>query len=173
MDKAGNFAVLGTDTKLRSTTNTTLDTVGKFVDKFTVDTVVPTIKLEYEKFNPDRLNVEGIDYFKQQVTVKVTIDEHNFEESLFTQPVKKTDEKVVYKESAWTSTGDVRVKTFTFDKDNQYDLSIVGTDNAKNALDLQVVEKVTATSEANSTVALKVAVDQTLRTINDWTDTAG
>ena len=167
VDKAGNFAVLGTDTKLRSTTNTTLDTVGKFVDKFTVDTVVPTIKLEYEKFNPDRLNVEGIDYFKQPITVKVTIDEHNFDESLFTQPVKKTDEKVVYKESAWTSTGDVRVKTFTFDKDNQYDLSIIGTDNAKNALDLEAVDKVTATSEANSTVALKVAVDQTLPAIGD------
>ncbi len=171
VDKAGNFAVLekdieGNDIGLRSGTNTTFE-AGKFTDKFTVDTVVPTIKLEYEKFNPNRLNVEGIDYFKQSITVKVTIDEHNFDESLFTQPVKKTDEKVAYNESVWTSTGDVQVKTFTFDKDNQYDLSIIGTDNAKNELDLQAVDKVTATSEANSTVALKVAVDQTLPAIGD------
>lgn len=166
VDKAGNVAVLGTDTELRSTANTDFE-AGVFTDKFTVDTVVPKIQLEYESFNPDRLNVEGIDYFKQPITVKVTIDEHNFDESLFTQPVKKTDDKVAYAETDWVSTGDVRVKTFTFSKDNQYDLSIIGTDNAKNALSLQVVDKVTATSKANSTVALKVAVDQTLPAIGD------
>ncbi len=171
VDKAGNVAVLtkdenGDEITLRSTVNTKFE-AGVFTDKFTVDTVAPTIKLEYEKFNPDRLNVEGIDYFKQPVTVKITIDEHNFDESLFAQPVKKTDEKVAYKESAWTSTGDVRVKKFTFSKDNQYDLSIIGRDNAKNALDLQTVDKVTATSEKNSTVALKLAVDQTLPAIGD------
>lgn len=166
VDKAGNVAVLGNDIKLRSVNNTIFE-AGLFTDKFTVDTVLPVIKLEYETFNPDRLNVESIDYFKQPVTVKVIVDEHNFDESLFTQLVERTDENVTYEETNWANTADEHVKTFTFSKDNQYNLSIHGTDNAKNVLKLTAVDKVTATSGENSTVLLKVAVDQTLPAIGD------
>lgn len=165
-DKAGNAAVLGTGTELRSINHTKFEE-GVFTDKFTVDTVAPIIKLEYETYNPNRCSIGGIDYFKQPITVKATVDEHNFDESLFRQPIKKTDDAVIYTESDWTSAGDIHVKTFTFIKDNQYDLAITGTDNAKNALDLQPVDKVTAANAADSTIVLKVAVDQTLPAAGD------
>ena len=184
VDKAGNVAVLENNIKLRSDRNTEFDAAyGKFTDKFTVDKVAPTIKLEYLDFNPDipgRPGVNGIDYFRQPVTVKVTIDEHNFDTSLFKQLVDQTGDAVAFYESeGWTddeNNADIKTKTFTFDKDNQYNLSIEGTDNAKNLLVLETVDKVSATYEdikddnddvINSAARLKVAVDQTLPAIGD------
>ena len=161
VDKSGNKAVLGKETILRSANNTTFE-AGVFTDKFTVDTVAPVIRLEYEKLEPNRFNIEGIDYFNQPVTVKVTIDEHNVEESFFELSIKTTDEDIIYEESEWTGTGDIYVKTFTFRKDNRYDLSVCGTDIAKNPLKIQTVDKVTAINEEDGTVILKTAVDQTL-----------
>ena len=166
-DWAGNKVVPANDNVRRSKTNTTLSN-GTFTDKFTVDTVAPEIELEYVTYTPDRPNVEGIDYFKQPITVKVTVDEHNFDEDLFKQPVVKTDKDVAYKESGWSTSGDKHVKTFTFSKDNQYDLSIIGTDNAKNKLKLNdapdMAEKLDTT---NSKVSVSVAVDSTIPAIGD------
>ena len=171
VDKAGNAAVLAEDANgdemaLRSTVNTKFE-AGVFTDKFTVDTVLPRIQLEYEDFNPDRLNIEGIDYFKQPVSVKMTIDEHNFDENFFTQSVKKIDENITYAESAWTTIGDTHVKIFTFSQDQLYQLSINGTDYAKNPLFFVATDGMTATSEENNIVTLKVAIDQTIPAIGD------
>lgn len=161
LDRAGNVAKLGKETALRSRENTTFE-AGVFTDKFTVDTVAPVIRLEYEMLDPNRLNIEGIDYFNQPVTVKMTIDEHNVDKNFFELSIKTIDKDMIYEESEWTGKGDIYVKTVTFDKDHLYELSINGTDIAKNQLKIQAVDKVTAISDENGTVVLKTAVDQTL-----------
>ena len=171
VDKAENIVVLGTDTKLRSENNTTFKD-GMFTDKFTVDTVAPIIKLEYVDFKPDRPATEtgdGIDYFRKKVTVKVTVDEHNFNKVLFEQMVARTDNNVDYSESEWDTSGDLHVKTFVFSKDNQYDLSIKGYDNAKNGFEkLDTSSDLTATLDTiESTAKVSVAVDTTLPEIGD------
>lgn len=165
MDKAGNKAVLETGTTLRSQTNTAFSD-GVFTDKFTVDTVPPEIKLEYVAFNPVRPNIDGIDYFKQGITLKVTVDEHNFNEGRFIQPVEITGSKVGYTESSWENDGDIHVKTFTFSKDNQYNLSVKGTDNAKNTFKKLDGDVPSATLD-KETVKASVAVDSTLPAIGD------
>ena len=159
LDKAGNLAKLGEETVLRSAENTAFES-GVFTDKFTVDTVAPVIRLEHEKLEPNRFNIDGIDYFNQPVTVKVTIDEHNVDGEFFELSIKTIDKDMIYEESEWTGSDDIYVKTVTFDKDHLYELSISGTDIAKNPLKIQAVDKVTAISEANGNVVLKTAVDQ-------------
>lgn len=171
LDKAGNKAVLGRNVILRSEQNTIFDeTTGMFQDQFTVDTVRPVISLTYEKFNPDRQvkGSENIDYFKQPITVNVSVDEHNFDESQFQCIVERTDPSINYVETPWTTEGDIHRKTFTYDKDNQYDLTIIGTDNALNKMQLDPPEKMSAFLDENrSAVALKTAVDTTLSAIGD------
>ena len=164
VDWAGNKAVNSAD--LRSDLNTKFDD-GTFIDRFTVDTVDPIIKLEYESYAPDRI-VDEIDYFKQEITVKVTVDEHNFDETLFVQPVLKTDAKVKYKETEWSGNGDIREKKFTFTADNQYDLSVIGTDNAKNKMVLDATSDMSENLNADKSIAsLSVAVDSTIPAIGD------
>lgn len=171
LDKAGNQAVLGRNTILRSAQHTMFDeTTGKFQDQFTVDTVCPVVSFIYENFNPDRQvkGSENIDYFKQPVTVNVLVDEHNFEESQFQCMVERTDPSINYVETPWTTEGDLHRKTFTYDKDHQYDLSIIGTDNALNKIQLDPTEKVSAAvNENGSEVTLKTAIDTVLPVIGD------
>ncbi len=167
-DWAGNQAELKNADVLRSKKNTVFEN-GKFTDRFTVDTVLPTIQMEYLTYTPNRQNVNGIDYFKQGVSVKVTVDEHNFDQDLFEQTVIRTDRKVAYEETGWVTSGDIHEKVFTFTKDNQYDLSITGTDNAKNQLTWEggkTSADMTA-NLANSTASVSVAVDSTIPAIGD------
>lgn len=168
MDKAGNRAVLGTGTTLRTADNTTFVS-GKFTDQFTVDTVAPKIRFEYVAHHPDRPGVDGVDYFKRPITVKVTVDEHNFDESYFESLVEKTGSDVLIDETnGWISEGDIHEKTFTYTSDNQYDLSVKGTDHAKNPLSLTAMDQVSAKiDEMQSKVTLRTAVDTTLPAIGD------
>lgn len=166
VDKAGNKAVLGTSVKLRSSNTSFAD--GVFKDHFVVDTVVPTIKYEYSDYTPNRLNVEGVDYFKQQVTVQITVDEHNFNADLFDLSIGKNDENVVVKESEWITNGDIHVKTVTFNEDNQYDIVMKAYDCAKNPTVLIPTEGITVVgNNKNGTTTLSVAVDKTLPDIGD------
>lgn len=166
IDKAGNKAVLGTS--LRSKENTRF-TDGKFVDKFTVDTVAPKITYEYVDVLPTNKGVDGIDYFGGDATVKVkvTVDEHNFDAGLFEKSVGLVD-KVQYDDIGWESNGDIHTNIYTFDKDNQYDISVAGTDNAKNMIVLQTGET-SAVDQMNGTTKLSVALDKTLPSIGDAT----
>lgn len=184
VDKAGNFAVLGKNMELRSEKNTSFkEAEGKFVDKFTVDTVAPEIKLEYSGVVPSRI-VDGIDYFGKKdnpnlkVQLKVTVNEHNFYEERFLQLVAKTDTSVKYDETEWIGvddSDDICTKIFTFTSDNQYDLSIIGTDNANNKFvwieepDKNEISCKFEESENDKAVKLTLAIDSTLPTIGDKT----
>lgn len=184
IDKAGNKFVKADDTTLRSDANTSLEE-GIFTDKFTVDTVQPIIKYEYESYNPDRPGVDGIDYFKQDIKVKVTVDEHNFngldtKVVLFNDTEEETPENSTREtttegngtssavETEWESTGDTHIKTFTLKGDDLYDITVSGNDCANNALVLTAVDKVTATQdEETKATKLSVAIDHKLPIIND------
>lgn len=169
IDKAGNKAVLGTslENKLRSKENTRFID-GKFVDKFTVDTVAPKITYEYVDVLPTNKDVDGIDYFGGDATVKVTVDEHNFNAGLFEKSVGLVDNKVEYEDTGWNSNRDIHTNIYTFDKDNQYDISVVGTDNAKNIIVLQTGET-SAIDQMDGTTKLSVALDKTLPSVGDAT----
>ena len=184
MDKAGNKLVLADGVTLRSDANTSLTENGMFTDKFTVDTVKPIIKYEYEGYNPDREGVEGIDYFKQNVKVKVTVNEHNFNGLETTVDLFNDSKKENTKDSEnatngkngtssateteWKSKGDVHTKVFTLKGDDLYDITISGGDCANNALVLTKVDKVSVVQD-NKTKATKlsVAIDRNLPIIND------
>jgi len=168
IDKAGNKAVLGTS--LRSKENTRF-TDGKFVDKFTVDTVAPKITYEYVDVLPTNKGVDGIDYFGGDATVKVkvTVDEHNFDAGLFEKSVGLVD-KVQYDDIGWESNGDIHTNIYTFDKDNQYDISVAGIDNAKNIIELQAGNtSATVDEDDDKKTNLSVALDKTLPSVGDAT----
>lgn len=180
IDKAGNELVLADGANLRSEANTSLTKNGMFTDKFTVDTVKPIIKYEYEGYNPDRSGVEGIDYFKQNVKVKVTVNEHNFN-GLDTKVVLFNDTKKAkdgtetttegngvssVTETEWKSKGNVHTKVFTLKGDDLYNITISGSDCAKNALVLTKVDEVSVKQDQKAT-KLSVAIDRNLPIIND------
>lgn len=166
IDRAGNRAVLGENILLRSSVNTSFEN-GKFQDRFTIDTIAPIIFLEYESVRPDRDNVSGIDYFKQPVTVKITVDEHNFEEQLFNDLIESAGEEQEYVETPWKTEGDIHVKTLSYCGDQQYDLTVSGKDNAQNPIRLQkTTDQISATQSAEK-VFLKTAVDTTLPVSGD------
>lgn len=170
-DKAGNIAKMTHEEgKLK---NTSFDAeTGTYKSVFTIDQKAPIITYEYIDDNPNNVNVNGIDYFKEKAQVKVTVEEHNFDESCTVKPyvTAKNEANIAYTESDWVSTGDVHVKTFTFENDNEYEIKIDATDCAFNDFVLgDVDEKITVKKDESNpgTTALKLAVDKTLTAIGD------
>ncbi len=176
-DKAGNAAIIENNNILRSADNTTYGD-GKFTDKFIVDKVAPQITYEYLVYNPDNVNVDSVDYFKQEITVKATLIEHNFYKELITAEVQVDAAAGIVAEisEGWTqdsANADKYEKTFTYKNDGQYNLTIKGVDAANNQLDLAVVPdgQITSTEETltdNSVVTgVKTALDKTLPATGD------
>lgn len=168
LDKAGNKAVMS-GTK-RSANNTTFDvTTGTFTDSFVVDKVAPIITYEYVDENPNSVNVNAIDYFKNKAQVKVTVDEHNFDPSCAPVVVtKKNDTNVAYTETDWESKGDTHVKTFTFENDNEYVITIGATDCALNDFVLgEVDKKITVKEVEAGKTTLNLAIDKTISAVGD------
>ncbi len=163
-DYAGNTMIMTGG--LRSELNTGFAD-GLFVDNFTVDTVAPTIRYEYLTYSPDRLGFEGADYFKQPISLRVTVDEHNFDESLLTKEVSGFIDGVVYEESAWEKFGDIYTKIFNFNVDSMYNISIKGVDCANNPIKLLESTGISAKSPEEGMTTLSLAVDGTIPAIGD------
>ena len=173
IDKAGNRAQPekdeeGNAVNYRSIDNTRLEH-GTYIDRFTVDTVPPQIKLEYVDHNPapNRKNEEGIDYFNHPITVRLTVNEHNFDEKLLDEYIGLKNEKAKPVQSEWKADGDIHVKTFQYEADNQYDLTIKGTDNAGNPLVLRGEDEKMSVTTNREGIGVKTAVDRKIPVYGD------
>lgn len=167
-DKAGNKAIMSGEK--RSETNTVFtENEGEFKDSFVVDKVAPIITYQYKDENPNNTNVDGVDYFKNKAEVEIRVEEHNFDSSCVDITVTpKSDDKVAYEESEWKTEGDTYTKTFVFENDNEYLITVDGTDCAWNDFVLgEVDSKITVMENEKGTTVLNLAVDKTLSAVGD------
>ncbi len=97
---------------------------------FTIDKTLPTIVVNYD--NIDALNGN---YFKEERTAVVAINEHNFETSRVNIQLQATDNGAnsqLPTVSSWSSFGDTHTATITFSEDSYYTFDISYTDKAGN-----------------------------------------
>lgn len=158
LDLAGNKAVMKAEK--RSEANTVFRE-GMFQDKFIVDKVKPVIKYEYLKFRPDNQNVDGADYFKRDIAVRITVEEHNFQSDLLPVSIRGFGEGVAYDDGGWKQEGDRYTRIFTYTENSRYDMNIKGIDCAGNPLALLMTENATAVeNHERGETGLSLAVDK-------------
>lgn len=98
--------------------------------KFVVDKTMPVISVTYDNNNAAETN-----YFKEQRTATVTIQEHNFESSRVVLTMNATDNGNVVTAptiSGWSDFGDSHTATISFSSDAVYTWSMAYTDKAGN-----------------------------------------
>ncbi len=119
--------------------NTTADSAvtytGTATQEFTVDRTAPTFEITMGNADVD---VSSGGYSNQNVTVTLTVDEHNFDESAATAglSVIYEDEDIsqaIRNSLVWSSNGDVRTATFTLTDDGEYKINLSFLDLAGNS----------------------------------------
>lgn len=109
-------------------------------DSFTVDKTTPTMEVSF-----DNNNVVNGKYYQQARTATITINEHNFSDSLINvQPTVNAGNGSTTgapSVSGWSDNGDVHVATVTFPGEGVYTMTIDGVDLADNALSSYTCEE--------------------------------
>lgn len=89
-------------------------------EKFVIDKTNPVVEVSF-----DNNNVENGNYYKNSRVATIKVHEKNFNENLVKVSTKGTV-------SGWSHKGNIHTATVSFDKDGEYDLSVVATDLAGN-----------------------------------------
>lgn len=98
--------------------------------KFTIDMSVPSVTVTY-----DNMKSENGNYYKNNRTATITIDEHNFDESRvkITGTAKENGKPVSFPEiGGWSTDKDTHVATVLFSNNALYTFSVEFTDKAGN-----------------------------------------
>lgn len=94
------------------------------IGEFTIDKTAPVITVEW-----DNNDVQNGKYYKAGRTATITVEEHNFDESLFTVATSGAT-------SGWSTNGDTHTMTVACTEDGGvYSLQVSGSDLAGNAAD--------------------------------------
>jgi hypothetical protein len=99
-------------------------------DKFTIDTTLPIIKIEFDNNQP----ANGM-YYKEKRTATITIEEHNFETTRIeiTGTAANGTTNLPYpKPESWFGNGDIHTATIEYEGDALYTLNVAYKDKAGN-----------------------------------------
>ena len=93
---------------------------------FTVDKIAPQVTVSY-----DNNNAQNDNYYNQERTATITINEHNFNENDVKWNVTSTGDNSPSL-SSWSNSGDTHTATITYSDDAKYNFTIDYTDMAGN-----------------------------------------
>ena len=114
-DEDGHYSVLAQVVDLAGNSSEEVS-----LGEFTIDKTAPKISIGF-----DNEDVRNGRYYDSARVATVTVDEHDFDPSLFTVETEGTV-------GAWTSDGDTHTCRVAFDADGTYHLSVSGRDLAGN-----------------------------------------
>lgn len=112
--------------------NSTVNYSGLSPQLFTVDKTNPVFSISY-----DNNSAQNGNYYKEQRTATLTIEELNFEESRIKISLTATDNgssASVPSVNGWSTSGSTHTATITYSSDALYEFDIEYTDKAGNAL---------------------------------------
>lgn len=118
-----------------TTFNSFVNYTGTAPEEFTLDQTDPTFEITMGNADVD---VSSGGYSNQDVTVTLTVDEHNFDESAATSGLSVIYEgedisQAIRSSLVWSSNGDVRTATFTLTDDGEYKINLSFLDLAGNS----------------------------------------
>ena len=118
-----------------TTFNSFVNYTGTAPEEFTLDQTDPTFEITMGNADVD---VSSGGYSNQDVTVTLTVDEHNFDESAATAGLTVIYEgedisQAIRNSLVWSSNGDVRTATFTLTDDGEYKINLSFLDLAGNS----------------------------------------
>lgn len=110
-------------------------------EQFTIDKTAPSVKISFDNNAASNSN-----YFSSSRTATITVNEHNFNESLVTieSSAALNGTTIPNPEvSKFSNDGDVHTATISYSKDGDYTLSVFVTDQAGNKSETQKVNTFT------------------------------